>query len=348
LILQPPKPSLELVSTPAPTTAEPKPPSTRTRNRQRHALSAVRARQLGEQALAFAPRDFVMFSLPHKRLEARSFERVNGHYRFRIETGGQHSIPFGQDRLVPLWLGTAFKAAGQPADNRIRFRAASDILAAFHIPLEGGATQALTQRFERWFHTTLYVYDESNPERRRFRSYRLLDGGQLWYQRQGNGNQYTLWQNVLELDAKFAEDLRNSTIPVDFETVATLKDMPGALDLYIWQAHRSWELFMKGTTRPVAVPLPLLRAQLGSMSPPRKAKQLFKHWQNVVKELWPQCPNFFDPTQDLFFLYPGKAVFERTTTKLPGVVPEPPVPLRAPEGPLRPEDGLLFQRTGPE
>lgn len=342
------RPALQLTpppATPVPAVSLPKRLSTRMLNRNRQAMAAVVARQKKEQAVAFAPRDFVMFSLPHKRLaDVTAYERRNGHYRFRLETGGNHSVPFGQDRLVPLWIATAFKAAGQPADNRIRFRSASDILAAFRIPVEGGATKLLTERFERWFHTTLYVYDESVPERRRFRSYRMLNGGQLWYQRGGNTNQFTLWQNVLELDGQFADDLRRSTIPIDFETIIALREMPGALDLYLWQAHRSWELARQGATRPVVIPLSLLRAQLGSQSPGRKGKQLIKKWQSVIKEIWPHCPNFFDATQDLFFLHGGKAVFERTTTKLPGVMPEPPVPLRGPEGPLRPEEGLFLQR----
>lgn len=343
-LIQPPqRAQLTLVEQQAPTPG-PTALSTRSKNRGRRAVKALAARRTGQQALAFSPRDFVMFSLPHKRMASNVFERRNGNYRFRIETGGGHVVPFGQDRLVPLWLATAFKAAGQPADNRIRFRAASDFLAAFQIAVDGGSTRTLMERFERWCNTKLTVFDESVSGRLLFRHYHLIDAGQLWYQRQGNTNQYTLWQNVLELHPKFADDLRSSTIPVDFETVVALRDMPGALDLYIWQAHRSWELANHGATRPVAVPLALLRAQLGSQSPERKAKQLIKRWQGVVKELWPRCPNFFDPTRDMFFLQPGKAVFERTATKLPGVVPEPPIPLRAPEGPSRPEEGLILKR----
>lgn len=332
---------------PAPQT-DAKPPSQRRLNRGRRAAEAVLARRNQEQALAYAPRDFVQFSIPHKRIDSNVFERANGKYRFRIETGGGHCIPFGADRLFPLWLATAFKASGQPADGRIRCRSASDILAAFRVPVEGGATRTLSERIERWFHTTLYVYDESIPERRRFKSYRLLNGGQLWYQREKTSvNQYTLWQNVLELAPEFAEDLRLTSIPVDFETVVTLRDMPGALDLYIWQAHRSWELLTQGANRPMAVPLRLLLDQLGSRSPPRKAKQLFRRWQGVIKEIWPQCPNFFDGTKDLFFINPGRAVFDRSTTKLPGVLPSPPVPLRVSEGPQSPQEGIFLRLQTP-
>lgn len=345
--LQQPAPAeLHLVPpiAPAPKTA-PKVTSRRSLNRGLRTQEAVAARREQEQSLAFAPRDFVAFSLPHKRQEANIFERINGKYRFRIETGGGLSVPFGQDRLFLLWLATAFQAAGQPADNRIRFRSANDILAAFRIAKDGGSSKALAARIERWFHTTLYVYDEADPDRHRARSYRLLEEVDVWYQRPGGGNQYTLWQNVIQLDSRFAEGLRTAAIPIDFETVVALRDMPGALDLYVWQAHRSWELAMQGSNRPVVVPLEYLRNQLGSSSPPRKAKQLFKQWQGIVKEVWPQCPNYFDPTRNAFFLNAGKAVFERATTRLPGVVPEPPVPLLSrPVLPDVPVGGLVLRR----
>lgn len=350
LLAPPATHELELVSPPPPPARPPADavPSKRRLNRGRRAAEAVAARQKQEQALAFAPRDFVMFALPHKRSPSSVYERLNGRYRFRIETGGGHAIPFGQDRLFPLWLATAFKAAGQPADNRVRFRSATDILTAFRQGVDGGSTRALHERIERWFHTTLYVYDEGEPDLRRFRSYRLLEGGQLWYHRDGPANQYTLWQNVLDLAPKFADDVRSTTIPVDFETVVALRDMPGALDLYIWQAHRSWELAQQAANRPTVVPLPLLLAQLGTQSPSRKAKQLLKKWQGVVKEVWKGCPNFFDPGQDLFFLHAGRAVFERTTTKLPGVLPEPPVPLRPLQEPSEGSAGPLVLKRPAE
>ena len=344
-------PVFELKPIPAPKEAPrspdsaPKGMSTRALNRGRRAAAAVAARSNQEQTLGFAPRDLVMFALPHKRAATNEYERVNGRYRYRIETGNHHTIPFGQDRLFPLWLATAFKASGQPADNRIRFRAASDILGAFQQAADGPALKALHERIERWFHTTIYVYDESNPERRDFRSYRLLDAGSLWYHRTGSTNQYTLWQNVLVLNGSFADDLRKTTIPIDFETVAALRDMPGALDLYIWQAHRSWELQQKGVNRPSAVPLSLLLAQLGTRSPPRLAKQHFKKWQGVIKELWRNCPNHYDPSRNMFFLYPGTALFERSTTKLPGVAPVAPVPLRTLPAPREVTEGVILKHV---
>jgi hypothetical protein len=293
--------------------------------RNRHAIAAVQARQERHQDIAYSPRDLVMFALPHKATGLSVYERTNGSMRFLLSARDGQQIPFG---LVPLWLATAFQAAGQPQDNRIRFRSGGDILAAFRQSNEGGALKTLSERILRWYNTTIDVIDE-RPGAVRRAKYDLIKAISLWWQTEKSTNQNTLWQNVIELDAYFANDIRRGgAIPVDFETIVTLKDSPGALDLYVWQAHRSWELSQQQAERPVAIPLPLLAAQMGSKSPPRRQRQLFAQWQRVVKEVWPGCPNFYDAKQDLFFVHAGRAVFDRTRVALPGVVPSPPVPER--------------------
>lgn len=329
--LAPPAKPLVLVPHPTPPAgpiAAQGPISKRRLTRGRNAAAAVHARNERTQAIAFSPHDFVQFALPHKQLDATVYERLNGRLRITLTTRNGYKIPYGQDRLYPLWLATAFNAAGQPADNVIRFRSAGDILAAFRQTPDGESRQRLRERMQRWQHTTIDV-DASDEDGVHHLSYGLIEETHLWFQRKGGAtNQYSLWQNVIKLGSKFADGLRKNAIPVDFETVVALRDIPGALDLYIWQAHRSWELYRAGAVRPTAVPIPSLLAQLGTQSPPRKAKQLMKGWQNVVKDVWRNCPNYIDWDRNLFMLHAGQAVFERSTASLPGVVPVPPVPLR--------------------
>jgi hypothetical protein len=327
LHLAPAPEPLVLVPSPQPPEQPTAPLSKRRLNRGRRTVEAVQARINREQSLAFSPHDFVMFALPHKRLDATTYERINGRFRVTLTTTHGYTIPFGQDRLFPIWLATAFQAAGQPADNLIRFRSASDILKAFKQSPDGEYRAVLRERIMRWHHTIIDV-DRCTDARDHVLRYGLIEEASLWYDRKGGTNQYTLWQNTIKLNSRFAAELRKNAIPIDFETVVSLRESPGALDLYIWQAHRSWELAKANANRPVAVPLAGLLAQLGTQSPPRKAKQLLKAWQGTVKEIWRGCPNYFDAERNLFFLHPAQAVFDRATTKLPGVLPVPPVPLR--------------------
>lgn len=309
------------------------PISRRRLNRGKRAQDAVLARKNSEQALGYTPRHFVMFALPHKRVDATEYERRNGRYLFRLSTRNGSTVPFGQDRLFPIWLATAFQAAGMPENNRIRFRSGADILAAFQQADDGKNRAALRERIRRWYNSTLDVFDDSHSEHDAMERYALIKRVDLWYQSHSSGNQYTLWQNVIELDADFAHSLRTSAVPIDFQTVVALRDTPGALDLYVWQAHRSWELDNLRANRPVAIKLPSLLAQLGTSLTGRAARRLMRKWQATIKEVWAGCPNFFDGGQDLFFLYPGRALGARSSAKLPGVLPNPPVPLRALPGP---------------
>lgn len=330
-----------LAPLPTPPAAPPKaqgPISKRRRARGEQAAAAVVARNNQSQAIAYSPHDFVQFALPHKQLDATVYQRVNGRFRVTLTTRGGYTIPFGQDRLFPLWLATAFHAAGQPADNVIRFRAASDILKAFRQPVSGDSRQLLRERIHRWHNTTVDV-ESSTADAIHQVSYSLIEEAHLWFHRKSN-SQLSLWQNVIKLHSRFADSLRRKTIPIDFETVVALRDTPGALDLYIWQAHRSWELVHSNQQRPVAVPILSLLQQLGTRSPPRKAKQLLQRWQRIIKEVWSDCPNYIDGRRDLVMLFPGRAVFERSTSKLPGVEPVPPVALRPPLL-VEPEDDAL-------
>jgi hypothetical protein len=329
--LAPSAESFVLAPLPTPPSAPARPEgpiSKRRRNRGVLAAAAVVARNNQSQSIAYSPHDFVQFALPHKKLDATIYERINGRFRVTLTTRGGYTVPFGQDRLLPLWLATAFQAAGQPANNTIRFRSASDILAAFRQSPDGDARRILRDRIQRWHNTTIDV-DASTDEAIHQVSYNLIEEAHLWFHRAGTNSQLSLWQNVIKLHSRFADSLRRNAIPVDFETIVSLRDVPGALDLYIWQAHRSWEIAHSGTHRPTAVPLHSLLQQLGTRSPPRKAKQLLKQWQGIIKEIWSDCPNYFDGGRNLFMLYPGRAVFERSSAKLLGVVPNPPVPLRS-------------------
>lgn len=327
--LQPSAEAFVLAPLPTPPAAPLRPQgpvSKRRRNRGVLAAAAVAARNNQAQSIAYSPHDFVQFALPHKKLDATVYERVNGRFRVTLTTRAGYTIPFGQDRLFPLWLATAFQAAGQPADNTIRFRSAGDILAAFRQSPDGESRRILRDRIQRWHNTTIDV-DASSEEAMHQVSYSLIEECHLWFHR-GTNSQLSLWQNVIKLHSRFADSLRRNAIPVDFETVVALRDTPGALDLYIWQAHRSWELSRGNAQRPTAVPIPSLLQQLGTRSPPRKAKQLLKQWQGIIKEVWRDCPNYVDGGRNLFMLHAGRAVYERSTAKLPGVVPVPPVPLR--------------------
>lgn len=314
--------------------------STRRINVVERAVEAIDARNEGKQELAFGVRDFVICGLPYKRQKESTFERRNGHHVLRLVSDPVFGLPFGQDRLISVWLATAFQAQGKPADNTIRFRSVSDILRAFGIPIDGREMSRLRQRIERVFGTTYFAYDERRGREGMLAGkYSLISVVDIWFQDRGPLNQHTLWQNRIVLEAKFADDLRRSAVPIDFQSIRTLKDKPMALDLYHWQAWRSWRLAAQGKAEQ---PISLfgeggLLAQIGSsVANIRKARQLLKRAQRYVQFVWPECPN--EIKENTFLLRPGRAVARHAPICLPGVTGMPdilPSPERVPDLLLR-------------
>lgn len=317
------------------------------RKKAARVVDAVEARREERQTMGWSPREFVLCGLPFRRPTETKYVRRNGHFVFEVVGSSRFGLPFGQDRLIPLWLATAFKICGSPADNVIRFRSASDILRAFGLPLDGAQRKALRERIQRIYGATYFAYDESEDRRFKSESYRLIRRLSLWFDQGQPSNQFTLWQNVIQLDEGFAADIRASAIPVDLESVAALKTSPGALDLYIWQAHRSWELATRNQNSvkmKVLGPMGVL-AQFGSdIESPRKARQSMREWHRQVTAVWPECPNRLSEDGEYFVVRPAKAM-KKGHLSLPGVSPRPPVPLQPlPVAPKRRDDAAALSR----
>lgn len=311
-----------------------KPITTREKNRALRVVRAIDAFDQDFQEIGFAVRDFVLCGLPYKRSEKTVHERRNGSFTLRVVADPTYGLPFGQDRLIPLWLATAFQAAGKPENNIIRFRCGSDILRAFQIPVSGIERARLMERFRRTFGATYFGKDERDNHIRTFlESYRLIRRLRLNF---GEGNekkkskkQHLLWDNAIELDPLFADDLRRESVPVDMDAVRALKETPAALDLYMWQAWRSYRLMRRKHT-PVEIPVfgeEGLLAQLGSeVEEPYKARQLLRRWQELVKFVWPGCPNELNEDASVLRVYAGMAVNPGARLELPGVSRNPPPP----------------------
>jgi hypothetical protein len=312
-------------------------------------VEAVVARVEETQSLAFAAREFVTCGLPLKKPKGLVHERSNGKAGLQIIGHPKYGLPYGQDRLIPIWLASAFFAAGKPTDNIIRFRSARDILRMFRIDGGGSQIRMLRQRIERVFHATFLARCHTSdwPMKGRpptaLQRYQLMSQVHLWFEKSAPANQYTLWNNVIKLDSQFADDLRNAgRVPIDLESVIALKDNPGALDFYVWQA---WRSFRVKRSRQSSVVIPLfgdegLMAAFGSTSSGRKARQMLRRWHEEVLKVWQDCPNTLQ--QDTMTIYAAEPVRQTTQLIVPGVVRNPPQP-RSLKNPLpmilvRPDD----------
>ena len=87
---------------------------------QARGIELVRIRREQQnQDLCFSSRPFVLCGLPVRRLpkEQLLYQRRNGQFTLQITGHPEFGVPFGQDRLVPIFLATLRRAAEEPDDS---------------------------------------------------------------------------------------------------------------------------------------------------------------------------------------------------------------------------------------
>ena len=99
--------------------------------RQAEAIQLVRVkRESSTQNLGFASRPFVLCGLPVKRPAkgVLMHERRNGQFVLQVIGHPRYGVPWGQDRLVPIFLATL---AMRQRKQTITFRSAAEMLETF-------------------------------------------------------------------------------------------------------------------------------------------------------------------------------------------------------------------------
>jgi hypothetical protein len=113
------------------------------------------AREANAHELAFNSRTFVLCGLPIRRPPAGTLQHTRRNGRLRLEVTGhpEYGLPFGQDRLIPIWVATL--AVRQKTRNVV-FRSAAEILEYFDLPKDGPHYRRLVEGFQRIFTSTIY------------------------------------------------------------------------------------------------------------------------------------------------------------------------------------------------
>ncbi|MCU1325243.1 MAG: plasmid encoded RepA protein [Bryobacterales bacterium] len=266
--------------------------------RRADAIACVRLRrQEANQNLGFASRPFVLCGLPVKRPRSGQLlhERRNGHFLLQVTGHPSFGLPWGQDRLVPLFLATL---AIRQQSRVIRFRSAAEMLDTFGMQQGGTQYRRLVTAFQRIFGATIFFGTDTQREkamvvhRARFS---FMSEARIWYSR--NSDQETLpceFQNEIVLSEEFFSEILAHPIPTDMEAAKALSCSPAALDLFTWLSYRCF--VAKGRERVPLFGNAGLVSQLGSAdySRPRKFRERLDGWLDLVRALWPECPAKID------------------------------------------------------
>jgi len=268
---------------------------TKHRVKQLDSICLVREeRGSGHQQLAFQARPFVLCGLPLRRPPANQqvHRRRNGKFLLHIVSHPDYGLPYGQDRLIPIWIATL---AVRQKNSVVRFQAAAELLEFFHLSKDGRHYRRIVEGFKRVFGATIFFGTEDQAGASRMIDYarfHFFDAMHLWFSSVERPQPLPVdRENVITLSKPFYNEINEHRIPVEREVLAALANAPGLLDFYVWLAWRSF------TARGHTARIPLfgpsgLSAQLGNApySMARTFRLTVQRWLRTIRALWPECP----------------------------------------------------------
>jgi hypothetical protein len=276
--------------------------------RQAEGIFLVRQkRETQSQTLAYAARPFILCGLPVRRppKDQLLFERRNGHFKLQITGHPEFGLPFGQDRLVLLFLATM---AVRQRSQVVRFRAAAEVLDFFGMSKGGKEYRRIVAAFERIFGATIFFSTQTHGSaatmihRSRFN---FLREAEIWYGRPADTAHR---ENTVTLSDEFYTEVAEHPIPSDLEAIKVLAAAPALLDLFMWLSYRCFT--SKG---PESIPLfgPCgLTQQLGCIeySRPSRFRAMLEQWLRMIRNLWPECPATISCDGQMLQLHPQTSV----------------------------------------
>jgi hypothetical protein len=213
-------------------------------------------REQANQTLCFSSRPFVLCGLPVRRLPEGQllYERRNGHFVLQVTGHPEFGVPFGQDRIVPIFLAHSSESSVQ------RSFLGTD-------GFQGRAKVIHRSRFN------------------------FLREAQIWYNRKTD--QPVLsdeFENVIVLSDEFFQEITGHPIPTDLDAVRVLATAPAVLDLFMWLSYRCFS--SKGEESVPIFGTYGLAAQLGNVeyARPRRFREKLEQWLKTIRAMWPECP----------------------------------------------------------
>jgi len=186
--------------------------------RRAEAIACVRLkRQEANQNLGFASRPFVLCGLPIKKPPEGQLlhERRNGQFSLQVTGHPAYGLPWGQDRLIPIFLATL---AIRQLSQTIQFRSAAEMLDSFGMQQGGTQYRRLVTAFQRIFGATIFFGTDMQREkaavvhRARFN---FMSEARIWYSRDADQAMLpSAFQNEIVLSHEFFKEIMSHPIPL--------------------------------------------------------------------------------------------------------------------------------------
>jgi hypothetical protein len=212
---------------------------------------------LGVEKVGFTSRPFVITAFPAKPIKGFTWVRKNGNATLMIAVPDGSQLPYGMDRLIPIFLATK---AVKTRSRVITFESAAEVLDLFGLSGGGINYKRLTASLERVFKASVFFQVDSKEYRQQAR-FHFISGLELWKKEAPTDQPRLpgLPKNKITLSQDFFEEILKHPIPLDIEVVKLLRNKPVALDAYMFIAYKAASI--RHTT---TIPLSELSSSFGS------------------------------------------------------------------------------------
>ena len=235
--------------------------------RKRHLQLVKLAGDLAEQtreeagALGFMSRLLVMVNLPYRDpgKDQKTWWRKNGDVSIDVNSGTKEGVPIGlpygaYPRLILAYLVT--QAIKTQSPEIFLGKSFNHFLNMMKIKNGGTTQKRLSEQLNRTLSAS-FAWTYSTKKRWSRINVQVASQSQLWWDEK-EPEQESLWESYIRLNMDFYNEIMRNAVPLDLRVLATLKNSPLGLDLYMFIAWRTFKL-----DKPVFISWESLQKQLG-------------------------------------------------------------------------------------
>ena len=186
--------------------------------------------------MGFMARMLVLCSLPRTNPgDQLQYKRVNGPYKLVMVAGADNKLPFGNiPRLLLAWLST--EAVRTQSRELVLGRSLSEFMRKLDLHTSGGSSRGdrtrLRNQMKRLFHCTVSLIYEDERWEASASSF-VADRREFWWNERKPGEQ-VLFDSKIRLGEDFFNEIIRHPMPLDMNTLKSLKRCSLGLDLYLW------------------------------------------------------------------------------------------------------------------
>ena len=191
--------------------------------------------------LGFMARTMALCSLPRSNPGNRlQYKRVNGPFTLYMTASGGNKLPFGNlPRLLLAWVSTEAVKTGRR--ELVLGKSLSEFMRTLDIYSNSGRVHTrLRNQMKRLFGCTVTMVYEERAGFARVSSL-VADKHEFWWNER-KPDQPSLWESKIYLGEQFFNEIISHPVPIDMNTLASLKRCALGLDLYLWLTYRMFTL----------------------------------------------------------------------------------------------------------